>query len=377
MTLKQYLGAAATQALAAGITNSALSFTTSDSTGMPGGGTAPFVVVLELGTPKEEKVLVDSRSANTYTVNASGRGYDGTAAVAHNSGAPVQHCIDAVSIQEVNAHVNDTGRDDHIQYLNTTRHDVAGRHTFGAALGTPSAPAAVGTSAAAGAASGPAKADHVHIIGTGAISAATMFGSAVIPAAAFQSGAVPKGITVGTHAAIPAGTQGDMYLESDTHRLFLFDNSKWNYIMGGTDPTAARAFLSANVLIPANANTKIVCDTESWDYGSCYNAATGVYTVPTQGIYHVIARVGVQYNQNPQGFGIGFWLNGSQVSGGVSLTERNMTGGDIYGLVVTDILSCVINDTIEFRVFNGAATNNINVSGEASGSSTFITIVKN
>lgn len=186
MTLKQYLGAAATQALAAGITNSALSFTTSDSTGMPGGGTAPFVVVLELGTSKEEKVLVDSRSANTYTVNASGRGYDGTAAVAHNSGAPVQHCLDAVSIQEVNAHVNDTARDDHIQYLNTTRHDVAGRHTFGAAYGSPSTPAAVGTSAAAGAASGPAKADHVHILGNGSISAATMFGSAVVPPAALQ-----------------------------------------------------------------------------------------------------------------------------------------------------------------------------------------------
>lgn len=189
-TQKQFLGGAVAQALASGLTNSGLSFTTSDSTGMPSGGTHPFVIVLERGTANEEKVLVDSRSGNTYTVNASGRGYDGTAGIAHNSGSPVEHCLDAVSMSELSAHENDTTLDEHTQYLNTTRHDVSARHTFGGAFALPSTPASVGTTAAQGTSSAPAHGDHVHVIGAGAINDAGMFAAGILGSAGFADGSV-------------------------------------------------------------------------------------------------------------------------------------------------------------------------------------------
>lgn len=54
--------------------------------------------------------------------------------------------------------------DDHTLYLNTARHDVAGRHQIGTGLGIPAAPttAAVGDAAGAGTGLNPAREDHRH-----------------------------------------------------------------------------------------------------------------------------------------------------------------------------------------------------------------------
>ena len=57
-------------------------------------------------TINEEKILIASRSTNTLT--ASSRGYDGVVAVAHNSGATVDHILDATSIQDMNTTTYDT-----------------------------------------------------------------------------------------------------------------------------------------------------------------------------------------------------------------------------------------------------------------------------
>lgn len=373
--LKQYLGAAVGQALAAGLTSSGMSFTTSDSTGMPSGGPAPFVVSVEKGTPQEEKILVASRSGNTYTVATSGRGYDGTIAIAHLSGAPVNHVIDAVSLQETNAHVNDTSRDDHTQYLNQARHDQTSRHTYGAGLLAPSTPAAVGTAANAGSGDAPARGNHVHVIGTGAINDPAMFANGVIAAAAIAALVIPHGIVICTSGTRPGtATQGDLILETDTHRVYLYDNSVWNYIYGGTDPTGLRAHLAAGTTIPANSNTKITFDTEDWDHGN--NFATGTYTVPTAGIYHITSRVSVAYNQNPQGFGISIYVNGSAYSSGTALTERNMNTNDQYAMLVHDSIKLAAGDTVEIWVFNGAASNAIGVGGGGSAGC-FVSVVRN
>lgn len=84
---KDFKGGAPARTLASGITNVATSLTLSSGTGWPTGTPAKFVAVIERGTANEEKVLITTRSGTSCTGVL--RGYDGTSAVAHSSGATI------------------------------------------------------------------------------------------------------------------------------------------------------------------------------------------------------------------------------------------------------------------------------------------------
>lgn len=87
--------------LSANINNSTTTVAVVNGTTFPTGASdMPYVIVVDRATVNEEKMLVSSRTANTLTV--SSRGYDGTTAVAHTSGASVDHVLDAVALQDMN-----------------------------------------------------------------------------------------------------------------------------------------------------------------------------------------------------------------------------------------------------------------------------------
>lgn len=96
---REFSGAVLQTALASSLSNSAVSFTVTDGSTYPSGNN-PFVVVIDRGVNTEEKILILSKSTNVFTV--SERGYDGTTAVAHISGAFVDHVLDALTIQDMN-----------------------------------------------------------------------------------------------------------------------------------------------------------------------------------------------------------------------------------------------------------------------------------
>lgn len=104
MATREYAGAAKRTAITGDITAASTTITVTDATGYPTGATGPFAIALELGAAAEEKVLVASRSGNTLTVDT--RGYDGTTAAAHSSGATVDHVLTAIDIREANTHIN-------------------------------------------------------------------------------------------------------------------------------------------------------------------------------------------------------------------------------------------------------------------------------
>ena len=128
MTLSRinHLGAAPATTLASSITAGATSLTLASGTGYP---TSNFVIKLDAGTASEEKILVGSRSGTACSTLT--RGYDGTTASSHSSGAAVEHDLAAVVIDDANDHVYTTTRDDHTQYARTdgTR-AITGAQTF-------------------------------------------------------------------------------------------------------------------------------------------------------------------------------------------------------------------------------------------------------
>lgn len=103
---REFAGGVVAQTLSANISNSATSFDVSDGSSFPTGGINAFAIVIARGTVNEEKMLITSRSGNTFTV--ANRGYDGTAAVAHTLGDLVDHILDSNTVQSMNTIVFDT-----------------------------------------------------------------------------------------------------------------------------------------------------------------------------------------------------------------------------------------------------------------------------
>lgn len=121
---KEWAGAAPQTTLStsfsASVPGAAGTFSVASGTGYPTGSyTGGFVVVLDLGTASEEKVLCSARSGNTFTIATAGRGWDGSTATSHAGGVTagtVDHTLDADTLTDVSAHVYDTTRNDHTQH---------------------------------------------------------------------------------------------------------------------------------------------------------------------------------------------------------------------------------------------------------------------
>lgn len=217
MPRQDYAGNAKPTVLAGGISATDLAIVISDATGWPSGGpSGKFFVTLNRAASTEERVLIASRTGTTLTIaNVGDRGVDDTLAAIHNSGETIEHTYSAVDADVANAHIFDTTRDDHSQYLNLARHADEALHSFGAgeALGVPGAPAAIGTVAGAGNGARPARENHVHILGTGSIFAAAMFAAGVVDAAAIAPDAVgtselaPDAVTSAELADNAVGTE--------------------------------------------------------------------------------------------------------------------------------------------------------------------------
>ena len=122
MALSRYehTGAAPVTGLASGIGSTDTTFTVNSGTGYPTGATGKFVICVDAGTVSEEKILCSARSGTSFTVAASGRGYDGTTATSHSSGSTnVTHVLSAAEIDDASDHIYTTTRDDHTQYART------------------------------------------------------------------------------------------------------------------------------------------------------------------------------------------------------------------------------------------------------------------
>jgi len=101
MERREIVGNTVQTTLSAVFSNSSFSFSVVDGSTFPSGASGnSFVVVINRGAAVEEKVLCSSRSENTFTVEQ--RGYDGTSAQNHSSGAGVDHVLDAYTMQDMN-----------------------------------------------------------------------------------------------------------------------------------------------------------------------------------------------------------------------------------------------------------------------------------
>jgi hypothetical protein len=122
MASRYYSAVAQDTTITSGITLSSTTVTVASTTGYP--GSFPFVLALDYNTASEELVTVTAISGLTLTIT---RGYNGTAATGHATGAVVRHVITAQDLTDAQTHYGTT--------LASGAHGVTGAlATF---LGTP------------------------------------------------------------------------------------------------------------------------------------------------------------------------------------------------------------------------------------------------
>lgn len=101
MARRYYSSTAQRTTLTADATLSATTIAVAAVSGFP--ATKPYTLILDQDTVNEEVVEVTDSTGTTLTVT---RGVDGTAAVAHSSGATVNHGVSARDFSEPNVHIN-------------------------------------------------------------------------------------------------------------------------------------------------------------------------------------------------------------------------------------------------------------------------------
>ena len=104
MARRYYSSVAVRTTLSSSISNSATSITVAAVTGFP--GSFPYTLIIDEDTADQEIVEVTNSSGTTLTVT---RGVDGSAAVAHDAGAAVNHGVSARDYDEPNNFINGTG----------------------------------------------------------------------------------------------------------------------------------------------------------------------------------------------------------------------------------------------------------------------------
>jgi microcystin-dependent protein len=115
MAIRNYTNTASPTFLTDAVDDDDTTLNVPSTTGYP---EVPFTLAIDRGSNDEEIVLATAKSSNTFTVE---RGYDNTPASSHDADSPVEHVSSAQDFQDANAHIFDTDRDDHTQYLTEER----------------------------------------------------------------------------------------------------------------------------------------------------------------------------------------------------------------------------------------------------------------
>lgn len=174
--------------------------------------------------------------------------------------------------------------DDHTQYLNNARHDIATRHAFGGALGTPGTPAssAPGDAGAVGTAPAPARADHKHPREPASSAAAPLDHTHArrFPHSWLVVGEirVPVGAAdyiLGMYVPVPAG-QG-VQLVGLRYKLFSGTSATIDFLRNG----AAVAGLTGLVVSTTVGQTLLATPLALADVDELRPVVTGVSGVPT------------------------------------------------------------------------------------------------
>lgn len=222
MVLRNYANGAPLLTLSTGVNTVAVTLTVASTSGYPA---APFTIALERGTVNEEVVLCTGLTATTFTVT---RGWDGTTAKSHSTGAILEHTTTAADYLDANAHVYNTSRNDHTQYLLRSAYSAKGSIMVATAASTPAHLAVGANDTVLMADSAQASGARWSTVGSGSIAnGAVSF--AKLDSSTQQS--LVQRVTTGSLPGSPP--TGQLVATTDNNRLAAWLSASWQPITHG------------------------------------------------------------------------------------------------------------------------------------------------
>ena len=325
-TRHSFSGNAIATTLSANIGTGDTTVTVGSTSGWPNTAIGPFVITVDKGNSNEEKMLVSAYTGGTLTIAT--RGYDGTVAASHTSGAAVVHTIDATSyglhdqvvngvgtVTPGNSAVGDVAADG-TSILPAAADHTHGRESFGTGI-TASAP---GDATGGGSATTPARSDHKHAREAWGI-----------------TGDFSTNPTGGIAAvAAVAGSTGRTADAGHTHAV-----AKRAAFSVSPDPSNIAA--GATYTLPlTGAGTTMELDT--------YTAlSSSGYTIPNAGLWRIRAQVAVYGSNSNTNCHISIDVNGTAKRKGVATAGPTP---DYVPLVVEHIYNASAGDVITVTVTN-------------------------
>lgn len=327
---RQFKDGVTTTATVSSLTNAATSFSVGTGQGstFPDGSVGPFIVTIDMNQAAEEKVLIQTRSGDTFTVATSpnnGRGYNGTTAQAHTN-ALVVHTIDAQDFDEANNTAN---------------------QTLGAITASGDLLQGSGSHALARLARG----TNGQFLQAGASSLA--WGNALdLSAAGLQTTTGPVKVGGTLEATGAATLDSDLSVagnETVTGNASITGNLTVTGIPHIVQPNC-RVYRNAALTDANTVLTTCPFDSTSWDSATGFNATTHLYTVPTAGVYALAGAWQIVASSAAfvQLAGI---QNGSVVSRG---QESNWAAAQVLvSASYYDLVKCSANDTLGLQYIDG------------------------
>lgn len=374
MTRRSYAGAAVETTTTGSVAGSgAVTVAIASSTGWPDGSGGKFAIVVDPGQASEEKMLVTSRSGLNLTVASGDRGYDGTSAQAHSSGAVVYLTVTAVDLDEANAHVNGTSGSHAATAISNTpagniaattvqaaineldTEKAAASHTQASSTITDFTEAVQDVVGALLAGSGLASVSYNDGAGT-----LTITVSSISQTSLASTLRLPYIVTSGTRPGSP--TEGDVIYETDTNRSWRYNGSAWRWV-SGTAPTCSVVRTSAHSL-SNNSITAVpfvsATTTELTDTDSIHEGVTNPtrFTVPSAlpGMWRFTWTC--TYAANATGTRAGwFEKNQNGTSGGTRYAKRESpvnSGSNDTTIGGTVDLNLTASDYVEFFAYQNS-----------------------